>query len=485
MSRGSLAFDPVAPGDWERWLDEIDVPAGTPFLMSPRMEYDVELNAFFSGPLMVCAAKATQEGYARDLRSFLDFLWTARGKDWRDATEADHVAYLVWRRRDPGGPLVDDSTWDREVAAVNRFYNWQVRAGNVAVNPIPQRQCRKAGASRRGGWTQSGETAATYSHGAGREKIEWLPARSYRCWRDVGMRGYGSDGLPRAEFRGRWAARNATFCDLMVRTGLRLSEQAALSLFEVATDGAATGYQRFWLPPALAKGGSARWVYIPASVRSELAVYAEVDRAEVIAEARAKGRYRRVDRQLVVEDPSKPVVLERGCGGSRHRVKVSRLDIDDRRRLFIDGPDGLEPAAFWLTEYGMPVTRSTWKGLFAEANARCQAKGVGIWAHAHLLRHTFAVITLEQLQRGHIAALAQLDPEQRGHYTRVFGDPLDWVRRRLGHRSVTTTEIYLHALAELEMETRMALVPDGWDDPRDMAVATYAGDIACPQGSLL
>jgi integrase len=271
----------------------------------------------------------------------------------------------------------------------------------------------------------------------------------------------------------------------MVRTGLRLSEQAALSLFEVATDGAATGYQRFWLPPALAKGGSARWVYIPASVRSELAVYAEVDRAEVIAEARAEGRYWRVDRQLVVEDPSKPVVLERGSGGSRHRVKVSLLDIDDRRRLFIDGPDGLEPAAFWLTEYGMPVTRSTWKGLFAEANARCQAKGVGISAHAHLLRHTFAVITLEQLQRGHIAALAQLDPEQRGHYTRVFGDPLDWVRRRLGHRSVTTTEIYLHALAELEMETRMALVPDGWDDPRDMAVATYAGDIACPQGSLL
>jgi hypothetical protein len=28
-------------------------------------------------------------------------------------------------------------------------------------------------------------------------------------------------------------------------------------------------------------------------------------------------------------------------------------------------------------------------------------------------------------------------------YTRIFGDPLDWVRRRLGHRSVSTTQTYL------------------------------------------
>jgi hypothetical protein len=90
------------------------------------------------------------------------------------------------------------------------------------------------------------------------------------------------------------------------------------------------------------------------------------------------------------------------------------------------------------------------------------------------------VVTLEQMQRGHIAALAELSAEQRGQYTRVFGDPLDWVRRRLGHRSVTTTQIYLHALAELEMHTRMALVPDGWEDPRDTDPAALADDRAAP-----
>ena len=39
---------------------------------------------------------------------------------------------------------------------------------------------------------------------------------------------------------------------------------------------------------------------------------------------------------------------------------------------------------------------------------------------------------LEQLQRGHLAALAAMTAEQRGQYTRIFGDPLDWVRRRMG-----------------------------------------------------
>jgi hypothetical protein len=81
----------------------------TPFLISPTFEYDVELNAFFRSGVMVCAAWNT----ARDLKVFLNFLWRSRdGKSWRDATEADHVAYLTWRRKDTAGPRVDDATWD-------------------------------------------------------------------------------------------------------------------------------------------------------------------------------------------------------------------------------------------------------------------------------------------------------------------------------------------------------------------------------------
>ena len=61
-----------------------------------------------------------------------------------------------------------------------------------------------------------------------------------------------------------------------------------------------------------------------------------------------------------------------------------------------------------------------------------------------LLCDSVAVITLEQLWRGHLAALGEMNLDQRETYQMVFGDPLNWVRMRLGHRSVQTTQLYLH-----------------------------------------
>jgi site-specific recombinase XerD len=439
-----LPFVAELPGDWEGWLRRAEVVPGTPFLLSPTLEYDVELNGFFQSVGMVASARNTQIGYARDLAAFLTFLWSAReGRSWREATEVDHRAYLYWRRRDPAGPRVSGAAWDREVAAVNRFYRWALRQGHVPVNPIPQTSRRPVPVGA--GWAHRGtldeQRPATYSHDAASERIEWLPPAMYRRWRDVGVRGFTAEGLPDARFRGRWAARNATFCDLMVRTGLRLSEQAALTRFEVPLARGRGGYQRFWLPASIAKGGSARWVYVPVSVIADLAAYAAIDRAEVIADAQP--RYRRLPRPLVVQDPTRPVATLVTGTGVRRRIKLAQLDPRHRAMVLVEAEDGLEPAAFWLSEHGWPLSAHRWKKMFAEASARCARAGVDVRAHAHLLRHTFAVVTLEQLQRGHIAALGELSAEQRGHYTRIFGDPLDWVRRRLGHRSVVTTQIYL------------------------------------------
>ncbi len=460
--------------DWDRWLHAEAIPARTPFLLSPSFDYDIALNSFFLSADMLSAAWNTQDGYARDVKAFLNFLWHNRNRtSWRDAVTADHLAYLVWRRKDSAGPRVDDATWDREVSAVNRFYTWQVNAKNLVENPIPQRPCRPipAGMARRGG-DAAGTTPATYSHGAGREKIEWLPQPAYRRWRDIGIRGYTPDGLPGTGFRGRWAARNALFADVMVRTGLRLAEQTALTMFEMPADRGLGGYQRFWLSSAIAKGGSARAVYVPESLVAESITYCEIDRAEVIGHARAAGRYRRWRRPFVVEDPQRPIARKPGGG----RVKVAYLDPQERLQLLVDSPDGLEPAVFWLSENGTPMTKAAWKDVFRTANRRCGGHGFRVWVHPHALRHTFAVVTLEQLQRGHIKQQAQQTPEQRQTYARVFGDPLDWVRRRLGHRSILSTQIYLHALAELEMETRMALVPDDWEDPRDAPIVGFTGE---------
>jgi site-specific recombinase XerD len=120
----------------------------------------------------------------------------------------------------------------------------------------------------------------------------------------------------------------------------------------------------------------------------------------------------------------------------------------------------LEPAALWLDEHGRPIGTSAWQGVFRDANARCHRLGVNLRCNPHKLRHSYAVITLEQLQRGHLRDLEQMHPQQRRSYQMIFGDPLNWVRQRLGHAHLETTLVYLHVLAELELETKLALVPD-------------------------
>jgi hypothetical protein len=103
-------------------------------LVGPRGKYDVALNRYFAVWLAHSPAN-TQAAHARDQRTFLDFLWSARNaKGWRDASAEDRVTYEWWRRRDETGPRIQDSTWDREVATVNQFYLWAVSQGLMAGN---------------------------------------------------------------------------------------------------------------------------------------------------------------------------------------------------------------------------------------------------------------------------------------------------------------------------------------------------------------
>ena len=351
---------------------------------------------------------------------------------------------------------------------LNGFYAWAARSGMVTESPIAQRRRRPPPAASPQGHSGASElTAAALARDTRRDLVEWLTPAQYRSWRDTGLRGYDAGGLPDRRFRGRWATRNALFADLMVRTGLRLTEQGSLTVLEIPHSGGREAYHRFWLPAAIAKGGSARWVYVPDGIARKIGEYIATDRADVVEQARARGTYDRFASPLIIEDPAarRPRVTLRGQAGSTAQVPVEQLDPHERARLLVRTAGGLEPAALWLGEHGMPITASGWKQVFATANERCERAGVEVSCHPHLLRHSFAVVTLEQLQRGHLASLAAMTAEQRGHYTRIFGDPLDWVRRRLGHASIASTLIYLHALQELEMRTRMTLVPDDWEDP--------------------
>jgi site-specific recombinase XerD len=454
------------------WLKAESILDGLPFLLDPEGRYDMALNRYFLHGRVAASPENTQRAIAYDLANWLNFLWfNRRQTNWWDATSDDRAAYQRWRRRDPAGPHVEGSTWAREVATVNGFYRWAVRQGLVTESPIEQRPTRV----RRGPDPRSGgqQTPAEHPHDARRHRLAWLPPASYRTWRDVGVRGYRPDGLADPSFRGRHAARNQAFCDLMVRTGLRLAEQTSLTRFELPTRDVARVHVPFWLPTAIAKWSSARWVYIPAGVLRAVWDYLDLERAEAVEQAQAEGRYEQLKDALVVEDPSRPKVRI-----GRRWVGVAQLNPKERARLLMCTPQGLEPAALWLRDDGLPTTTKAWQGVFTDANARCYRHGVKLRCHPHMLRHSFAVITLERLQRGHLRDLERKHPEYRRSYQMVFGDPLRWVSIRLGHASIETTLKYLHTLAELELETKLALVPDEWEPlelhPEDMAAELTA-----------
>ena len=96
---------------------------------------------------------------------------------------------------------------------------------------------------------------------------------------------------------------------------------------------------------------------------------------------------------------------------------------------------GTEPDALILTAYGSEMARTSVVGLFAELSKR-----VGFPVTAHMLRHTYATYTLAALRKN----------------TSFMGEPLLYVRDRLGHSDVQTTAEYLHLINQFEAQLVLA-----------------------------
>lgn len=83
----------------------------------------------------------------------------------------------------------------------------------------------------------------------------------------------------------------------------------------------------------------------------------------------------------------------------------------------------------FLTENGTPYSKDAVNGVFTALERR-----VGFKIDAHMLRHTYATFLLWSLRKS----------------TNFEGEPLLYVRDRLGHSDVTTTAVYLHLINSLE-----------------------------------
>ncbi len=105
--------------------------------------------------------------------------------------------------------------------------------------------------------------------------------------------------------------------------------------------------------------------------------------------------------------------------------------VRERPKRVRSAAEGSGPSSLFVTEGGASFSESALIDVF-----RRLSKKAGYRVRPHLLRHTYATHTLQFLR-----------------LINWKGEPLLYLKRRLGHSSLNTTMKYLHLLDELDAET--------------------------------
>ena len=422
-------------GNLEERERALSIEPGRPFLLRPDFSPDLDILDYFASFRFHNLAPLSRSSYARSLRNLLSYL-ESQGIDWRAMRATDLFGYDHWRRRDERNSdrRISGATFARELAAFQHFFKWAFEEGVTTLSPDALRGIRPTNASS--------------------QDIKWLTTETYELWRNVGLRGYGADGLPDPSFRGRNKTRNVAYAELLWRSGLRLREAGTLLLQEVPSRPQPGRYfAASRVGEAVAKGRGRKF-WIERAGLAAIEGYTRTTRAASVARAQTKRRYNNLTRLMIIERITKRGhVFYRDENGGEGTVSLDNLDADARRRVFVEGPRGLEPAMLWLTESGMPMKYNSWQMVFYEADQHCARRGVPeIFCYPHMLRHSFALRLL-------VISLYLLDhrfnitPEQREYYRRQFGDGYAFVQSLLGHRSSETTrEIYLEPAKHIPVD---------------------------------
>ena len=446
---------------------------------------------------MAGARAGTWRRYAYALVVWLEFL-AVFGRGWEEATARDVEAFKDWRLTDlRNGERVAPTSFDTDRAALNCFYSWAAARYGVG-NPVAS--VRRLSRGPRGGGSGSPFAAGVARDplrpgGSSRRQVKWMLRRAFEQWRDIGLRGYGFDGLRRPGWSGGNEDRDAAFVDGLYGTGLRVGEWASVLDVELPAAGEAR-FARAWLSAACMKGGREGRVYrVPRGVLRAVAGYldpVEGSRVAAVRRAQRAGRYERVGGvRLVAGHDVRGRVLHVCTGSGATPVSVDVLGPDERRLLFRRTRHGLEPLAVWLSADGLPRKAHSWQDTFQSANARVErvweAAGgkpgeAGLFCRPHMCRHSFALKWFSILSVVWQPRVEGFTDEELKDLRAQFGDIWFQLSTLLGHADpATTREIYLEPFASLEVDYLMSLL----DGEEQQAVNALVRAVAAGGGRTL
>ena len=430
-------------------FDRAGVPDRMPFLIGDDGLPVAKVNSFFRDlPATRCRSPETWRAYALDIFRFLRYLDSVEQVDVFAATN-EHVERYRWVRLNGSQP-VRPSTWNREVASLQRFYGWAVRRGHAAEVPF-----RYGDAAGRHHSYAGGRRNLARARVADTAPVRFLTVEQYLFFRDVGLYGMSPEGRRDPSFSGEQAFRNKLFADLLVTTGLRLGEAAALTRIEIPASSKRAA--RLAIAGPTAKRSKPRDVLVPAAVADRLQFYLRGARAEIVE--RHRGRRLGDDEIAVTVDGAR----------SPHKELPRRSVTGRRREALAHGrgwPGRCRPAGA-VPRPGRKAASS--RGLRASFRSR-----VGPLRRIRLgeppeRRARHAPHASSHLRRAHpVRAAYRAGPAGRDAgepgamaLRHVAENPLRHLQKLLGHSHVSTTYIYLDCLDEANELVDAAL--ERWD----------------------
>lgn len=461
-------------GDLPRAVAGIGLRPGDPVFVSPEFRVDSKLLDFVRSREFRRLERESRRNYATDIRLLLNFL-SSRGARWWEASEQDLADFRDWRCRSPLNPRrVGGAKWNREAAAFTLLFKW------AKVVPLPVDVGRRE--------DRAADAVST--------RVSWLTPRTWGLWTNIGLRGQLRDGRIAPGWYSRTEMRNTAFVQLLLSSGLRRQEGGALLTLELPTRQLQYGrYCHGQVADALTRSKRGRTFYATSDSVGQVESYVRSERAWAVARAQVSGRYERLPLRMVTQVTSgrEPVVHWIDRDGISGRQRLAGLGWRERRWLFLEGPQGPEPAWLWLTEQGLPMLPDRWEAVFRCANLRCEqvllssgerrlgrdfrlaeVRGKAPFATPHAARHSFALymlIVLNQLMEARFGLTAA----DRRDFALLFGDPWFLVMTLLGHADVETTRRhYLSPVSHLRLESILAAVDDGPVGPAENLDGVFA-----------
>ncbi|MFJ1598587.1 site-specific integrase [Streptomyces sp. NPDC088261] len=467
---GTLPTDGVlGVQDLPSAVARIGLRPGDPVFVAPDGTVDRDLLDFVRSAEFRNLERETKRNYATDIRPLLTFL-SSRGVPWRRATRQDLADYRHWRCRAPENPRrIGGTKWNRESAAFTKLFRW------AKVSPLPVDIVRR-------------EDRAADSVSS---RVMWLTPRTWGLWSDIGLRGHSRTGVQAAGWESRTESRNTSFVQLLLSSGLRRQEGGSLLTFELPSQRLRFGrFCHGQVAAAVTRSKQSRVFYASVDAVGQVEAYAESERAWAVQRAQAEGRYERLSMMRLVTKVTrglKPKIEWVDSDGVVGGEELSRLDWRERQWLFLEGPDGPEPAWLWLTEQGLPMAPDRWNGVFRAANLRCEevlltvqerqaerdfrlaeVRGKSPYATPHAARHSMALymlVLLNQLMETRYGLTAA----DRRDFALLFGDPWWLVKTLLGHADVEVTKRhYLAPVAHLQLESILAAAEPAGDEEQQV-----------------